>query len=85
VHVFAIDLLHHATSSAEERKREEQQTQGETLGEVVITSTTSQIVCKNPKSMFSFLKLFRPSYFTGEYSFAQLRIQDVHSYCTTYD
>ena len=40
----------------------------------------NQIVCKNPRSLFGFLQIFK-----GEYSFAQLRIQDVHSYCTTYD
>ena len=40
---------------------------------------------QNPKSMFSFLKVFFPKYFTGEWSFAQFRILDMYSLCAIRD
>lgn len=56
-----------------------------TLGGSTEIKRSTEIVCSNPRSMFSFLKPFSPGFFAGEYSFSQLRIQDIHSYCTTYD
>ena len=35
--------------------------------------------------MFSFLKVFFPRYFNSEWSFAQFRIQDMHSLCSIRD
>jgi WD repeat-containing protein 45 len=37
---------------------------------------------ENPRSMFNFLKPLLPNYFSSEFSFAQFRIQDVHSIAT---
>lgn len=35
--------------------------------------------------MFSFLKVIFPRYFSSEWSFAQFRIQDMHSLCSIRD
>lgn len=40
---------------------------------------------QNPKSMFSFLKVFFPKYFSCEWSFAQFRIQDWQALCAIRD
>lgn len=40
---------------------------------------------QNPKSMFSFLKVFFPKYFSCEWSFAQFRIQDWQAQCAIRD
>lgn len=42
-------------------------------------------VSKNPKSLFSFMKVLFPRYFSSEWSFAQFRVQDMHSLCAIRD
>lgn len=87
VHVFAINKEYHLTQSKEVEK-EEKKVKLENETTVIGTSEikrSTEVICENPKSMFSFLKPISPNFFAGEYSFAQLRIQDMHSFCTTYD
>lgn len=40
---------------------------------------------QNPRSMFTFMKVLFPDYFTSEWSFAQFRIQDMYPLCVIND
>lgn len=76
VHVFAINKEYHLRQSKEVEKEDkkvklEHET---TLSGTVEIKRSTEIICYNPKSMFSFLKPFSPGFFAGEYSFSQLRI-----------
>jgi len=75
IHVFAINKEYHLESkknTAEVREEQKQQNMDHDVTTVGHPDAKKQkeLVCTNPKSMFSFLKPFRPSYFVGEYSFA---------------
>ena len=75
--MFAINKEYHLRTAKENSKEEEKKAKLEnetTLGAPAEIKRSTEIVCINPRSMFSFLKPFSPGFFTGEYSFSQMRI-----------
>lgn len=74
IHVFAINKEYHLCV-AREVPREEKKVKLEaettpTIGGNSEIKRSMEIVCTNPKSMFSFLKPLSPGFFAGEYSFS---------------
>lgn len=77
VHVFAINKEYHLCTTKEDQREEKKAHLEvvETLGQPSEIKRSTEIVCTNPRSMFSFLSpLTGGKFLRGEYSFSQLRI-----------